>query len=292
MVYRVVILMVAAGLLGLVGMQVWAQDAPPAPASPAAAPAAPAAAPPAETAQPEPAPPPEPPATPAPDEPAVAPATDVVETGNAPQQVTLMMMLWWGGWILWITMFLGFVALVMGIYFFLTVTPAREVPASLSRRVFTQLKAGDLRGAYQLCEGRDELLAKVVQAGLKASGHDRYVIQEAMESEGERGVTALWQKISYLNNIGTISPLLGLLGTVWGMVLAFSNIAADDAQVRGMVVAENVSKALITTVGGLVVAIPCVGVYYFLRGRVVKIVAEVEAQASEVVELLTRGRES
>lgn len=202
------------------------------------------------------------------------------------------MMVWWGGWILWITMALGFIALVMAIYFALTVTPTREVPANFSRRVLTQIKAGDLRGAYQLCEGRDELMAKVVRAGLKASGHDRYVIQEAMESEGERGVTALWQKISYLNNIGTIAPLLGLLGTVWGMVLAFSNIAADDARVRGMVVAENVSKAMITTVGGLVVAIPCIGIYYFLRGRVVKIVAEVEAQASEVVELLTRERES
>ena len=218
-------------------------------------------------------------------------ADDVV-VEKAPRQVTWMLMVWWGGWILWITMGLGFIALVMAIYFALTVTPTREVPSNFARRALTQIRAGDLRGAYQLCEGREELLAKVVRAGLKASGHDRYVIQEAMESEGERGITALWQKISYLNNIGTTAPLLGLLGTVWGMVLAFSNIAADDAQVRGMVVAENVSKALITTVGGLVVAIPCMVVYYFLRGRVIRIVAEVEAQASEVVELLTRGRES
>ncbi|HOT52034.1 MAG TPA: MotA/TolQ/ExbB proton channel family protein, partial [Candidatus Hydrogenedentes bacterium] len=87
-----------------------------------------------------------------------------------------------------------------------------------------------------------------------------------------------------------IAPLLGLLGTVWEMVLAFSNIAADNAQVRGMVVAENVSKAMITTVGGLVVAIPCMVVYYYLRARVIKIVAEVEAQASEIVELLAQGR--
>ncbi|HUW62290.1 MAG TPA: MotA/TolQ/ExbB proton channel family protein [Candidatus Bathyarchaeia archaeon] len=277
MVYRVVIGLVMAGMLALAGAQVWAQDAPP----PAAAPAAPADA---AAASPAPAASAEPAGTPT--------AADEVVGEKAPRQVTLMMMVWWGGGILWITLGLGFIALVMAIYFGLTVTPTREVPASFARRVLTQIKAGDLRGAYQLCEGREELLAKVVRAGLKASGHDRYVIQEAMESEGERGVTALWQKISYLNNIGTIAPLLGLLGTVWGMVLAFSNIAADDARVRGMVVAENVSKAMITTVGGLVVAIPCMVVYYFLRGRVIKIVAEVEAQASEVVELLTRGRES
>jgi len=285
MAYRVVIGLVVAGMLALAGAQVWAQDAATPPSAPGAPPAAAAAAPADASAAS--------PAQAASAEPAGAPtvAEDVV-VEKAPRQVTLMLMVWWGGWILWITMGLGFIALVMAIYFALTVTPTREVPSNFARRVLTQIRAGDLRGAYQLCEGREELLAKVVRAGLKASGHDRYVIQEAMESEGERGITALWQKISYLNNIGTTAPLLGLLGTVWGMVLAFSNIAADDAQVRGMVVAENVSKALITTVGGLVVAIPCMVVYYFLRGRVIRIVAEVEAQASEVVELLTRGRES
>jgi biopolymer transport protein ExbB len=153
-----------------------------------------------------------------------------------------------------------------------------------------QLRAGDLRGAYQLCEGRDELIANVVRAGLRMAGHDRFVIQDAMESEGERGIMNLWQKIAYLNNIGVMAPLMGLLGTVWGMVLAFSSIASDNAQVKGMAVASSVSKAMICTVGGLVVAIPSLAVYYYLRGRVVRIIAAVEAQASEVIELVTRGR--
>lgn len=223
---------------------------------------------------------------------AASAATVATAQSMAQNPVTLMTLIKWGGIILWITMSLGFVAFVMAVYFILTVTPKREAPPQFMRRAMAQIKSGDLRGAYQLCEGREELLANVVRAGLKMAGHDRYVIQEAMESEGERGVTALWQKISYLNNIGNIAPLLGLLGTVVGMVLAFGSIAADNAQVRGIVVAENVSKAMITTVGGLVVAIPCLGVYYFLRARVVKIVAEVEAQAAEVVEALTRGREA
>jgi len=123
------------------------------------------------------------------------------------------------------------------------------------------------------------------------SVHERYVIQEAMESEGERGAMSLWQKIQYLNNIGVVSPLVGLLGTVWGMVLAFSAIAADNAQVKSMAVASCVSKAMICTVGGLVVAIPSLCVYYYLRGRVVKVIVAVEAQSSEVVEALSRGKD-
>jgi biopolymer transport protein ExbB len=192
--------------------------------------------------------------------------------------------------ILWATMALGFVALVMAIYYLLTVSPKREVPPTLVKRIMAQLRAGDLRGAYQLCEGRDELIANVVRAGLRMAGHDRFVIQDAMESEGERGIMNLWQKIAYLNNIGVMAPLMGLLGTVWGMVLAFSSIASDNAQVKGMAVASSVSKAMICTVGGLVVAIPSLAVYYYLRGRVVRIIAAVEAQASEVIELVTRGR--
>ena len=213
-------------------------------------------------------------------------SAQAAETG--PGEVSLMQMIQWGGAILWITMALGFAALVMAIYFTLTVTLKREVPPVFLKRVLKQIHTGDLKGAYQMCEDRDEMLANVVRAGLKMSGHDRYVIQDAMESEGERGANALWQKISYLNNIAVIAPLLGLLGTVWGMIQAFSSIATDDSQVRGLAIAASVSKAMITTAGGLVVAIPAFAVYFFLRGRVTKIVANVEAIASEVVEMLTR----
>ena len=204
------------------------------------------------------------------------------------QDLSLMALIVQGGAILWVIMALGFVTLVMAVYFFLTVTPRREVPAGFMKRALGQVRSGDLRGAYQMCEGRDELLARVIRAGLKVSGHDRYVIQDAMESEGERGATALWQKISWLNNAGVIAPLLGLLGTVWGMIQAFRAIAFDSAQVKGMTMAYSVSKAMITTAAGLLLAIPALLAYYYLRGRVIKIIAEVEAHSSEMVELLTR----
>jgi biopolymer transport protein ExbB len=123
-------------------------------------------------------------------------------------------------------------------------------------------------------------------------GHDRYVIQEAMESEGERGAAALWQKISYLNNIGVIAPLLGLLGTVLGMMQAFGSIALDDAQVKTLKMAYAVAQAMITTAAGLMLAIPALVVYFYLRGRVTKIIAQVEAQSAELVEALVRGHRS
>lgn len=203
------------------------------------------------------------------------------------EEMTLMMMIEAGGVILWVIMGLGFLAFVLSLYLLLTVTSRREVPPMLLKRAHAQVKSGDLRAAYQMCIERDELLANVLGAGLKMAGHDRYVIQEAMESEGERGATALWQKISYLHNIGTLAPLLGLLGTVWGMMRAFGAIALDTAQVKGLTMAASVAQAMITTAAGLVLAIVAIVIYFYLRGRVIRIVAEVEAHASEFVEMMT-----
>ncbi len=212
---------------------------------------------------------------------------------SAPQQMTLWMIMQAGGSILWVIIVLSIVTVIMVVYYLLTVTTSREVPANFVKRAMSQLQAGDLRGAYQMCEGRDEIIANVLRAGLKASGHDRYVIQEAMESEGERCATALWQRISYLNNIGVIAPLLGLLGTVWGMIGAFSAIAYSDASARGLTIASGVAQAMITTAAGLILAIPTLAVYYFLRGRVIRIISVVESQATEMIDILTsRSRES
>ena len=229
----------------------------------------------------------------APLEPASLGAPEVTVLGADPAEappntLTLMMMIKQGGAILWVIMVLGFVAFVLSIFYLMTVTPGREAPRTLVKRAHGMLHAGDLRGAYQMCQERDEYLALVLRAGLKMAGHERYVIQEAMESEGERGATALWQKISYLNNIASLSPLLGLLGTVWGMMQAFGAIALEDAQVKGLTLAYSVSLAMITTAAGLLVAIPALAVYFFLRGRVLKIIAAVEAHASEFVELIVK----
>lgn len=213
-------------------------------------------------------------------------APDPVPITNAQDQLTLLMMIEQGGAILWVIMGLGFVAFVLSLYLLLTLTPRREAPRLLIKRAHGQISGGELRAAYQMCSERDELLANVLAAGLKMAGHDRYVIQEAMESEGERGAAALWQRIAYLNNIATLAPLLGLLGTVWGMMQAFSAIAFDTAQVKGLSMAASVAQAMITTAAGLVLAIPAMAVYFYLRGRVMKIVATVEAQSAEFVEMI------
>ncbi|HOE66514.1 MAG TPA: MotA/TolQ/ExbB proton channel family protein [Candidatus Hydrogenedentes bacterium] len=218
-----------------------------------------------------------------------APLDAMLQPLSPPRQMTTYDMVQAGGAMLWVIMAVSILTLVMVIYCFLTVTPAREAPPLFVKRAHALIEAGDLRGAHELCEGRDEMLAKVLRAGLKMAGHDRYVIQEAMESEGERGAAALWQRISYINNAGVIAPLLGLLGTVWGMMRAFGSIAYDDSHVKTIEVASGVAQAMVTTAAGLLVAIPAMVAYYYLRGRVIRVLGVTEDHATELIELLARN---
>ncbi len=218
--------------------------------------------------------------------------TNVVPTlPKITETITLEEFVQNGGPILWVIIGLGFLALVLALYLLFTVSPRREAPVKLLRRVSNLVRSGDVSGALMLCENRDELAARVMSAGLKMADQERFIIQEAMEGEGARGATELWQRISYLNNVGVIAPLLGLLGTVWGMIGAFNTIAFEDAQRKGVTTAYYVSVAMITTAGGLIVAIPALLIYYYLRGRVVRVIAHVETQGAEFVELLMRSRE-
>ncbi|HPJ98272.1 MAG TPA: hypothetical protein PKW60_02195, partial [Candidatus Hydrogenedentes bacterium] len=93
-----------------------------------------------------------------------------VAEGAHPEQLTLAVMIREGGGILYIIIGLSVITFIMLIYFFFTITPAREVPPNLLKRALSQIRAGDLRGAYQMCDGRDELLANVIKSGLKMAG--------------------------------------------------------------------------------------------------------------------------
>ena len=219
-------------------------------------------------------------------------AATPVEELKPIEELTLEMMVQQGTPILWAIIALAFVAVVLAIYLFLTVTARREAPATLLRRGTNQIRPGGMQGAILPGQGRDGLMARVLHAGLKMADQERYIIQESMESEGERGAAELWQWISYLNNVGVIAPLLGLLGTVWGMIGAFGAIALDNSQVKGLTMAYNVSQAMITTAAGLLLAIPALLVYYFLRGRVLRVVSIIESQAREFVELIIRNQKA
>ena len=122
--------------------------------------------------------------------------------------------------------------------------------------------------AMDLCDQEDSMLCRVVGAGLAKIGGGYAQMKEAVDEVSEEEATNLTQKISYLSLISGIAPMLGLLGTVAGMIEAFNTIAVQRGATNPSDLAESISKALITTFLGLVVAIPTTAGYMFFRNEV------------------------
>jgi biopolymer transport protein ExbB len=128
--------------------------------------------------------------------------------------------------------------------------------------------------AIELCEAEDCFFSRILGAGLAklGAGYERMTvaIQEAAEEE----MTALYHKIGWLALIGTVAPMLGLLGTVIGMIDAFTVIASKAGAANPADLANGISKALVTTFEGLVVAIPVLTAYTYFKNRVARIMLE------------------
>jgi biopolymer transport protein ExbB len=112
-------------------------------------------------------------------------------------------------------------------------------------------------------------------------------VEQAVLDEGERISNVLRRYLRVLNGVSTVSPLLGLLGTVWGMIQAFNVIATSPAMGRAEMLAGGISVALITTAAGLLVAIPAMIFYLYFVGRVDSLVMEIDQHAQELVNLIS-----
>ena len=137
--------------------------------------------------------------------------------------------------------------------------------------------------ALVLCEENGSPIAQVLAHGVRKWGRPAGEIEQALMDGGERAVNGLRRYLRVLNAIATISPLLGLQGTVFGMIHSFNQIAGSDAMGKQELLAGGISEALLTTAGGLTVAIPALLSYLFFLGRVDKLVIEMDRLGQELV---------
>jgi len=165
----------------------------------------------------------------------------------------------------------------------------RVIPRPFVKRFLHQLREGQLdrERALALCEENGSPVAEVFTAAIRKWGRPAVEVEQAVLDEGERAVNSLRRHLRVFNGVATISPLLGLLGTVLGMITAFNEISTSDAMGRPELLAGGISEALITTAAGLSVAIPALSVYIFFVGRVDTLVAEIDALGQELVRIVS-----
>ena len=170
---------------------------------------------------------------------------------------------------------LSFTLVALFVMNLLTARRENVVPVALVEGFEAHLNEKRYQEAYEMSKSDESFLGRVLAAGLAklSAGYDQAI--EAMQEVGEDENMKLEHRLSYMALIGTISPMIGLLGTVHGMISAFSEIAVGGAQPRPQDLAQGISKALFTTLVGLMIAIPAIAAYNILRNRVQRLVLEV-----------------
>jgi biopolymer transport protein ExbB len=153
--------------------------------------------------------------------------------------------------------------------------------------ILNSLKRGNVKEAIDTCRNTAGPVAEVVMAAVNNHDRSREEIREAVQDTARTEVTRLERHLPVLVTIAQIEPLLGFLGTVWGMIQVFMVIEKTQATTAGQL-AGGVWQALLTTAGGLVVAIPSYIAYNYLVSRVQNLVLDMERAANETVQYLVR----
>ena len=161
---------------------------------------------------------------------------------------------------------------------FLKIRESRMISESFIESIREAVDAEDLPRAIELCDSESGALATILATGFSnPSDDDAVLLRSDLESE------MLMQRVNYLNVVGNLAPMLGLLGTVQGMILAFATLGTEAGAAKNAMLATNISQALYTTAAGLIIAVPALGFFSFFRNRATKIILSMEALTMEVM---------
>ena len=190
-----------------------------------------------------------------------------------------------GGWLMMPILLCSVIAMAIVVERFWALRRDRIAPANLVAQVRQWARSGELSEERLRAMHRSSSLGRVLAAGLGARDRSREVMKESIENVGRHVVHDLERYLNALGTIAAITPLLGLLGTVIGMIKVFAVITSQGVGDPG-VLASGISEALLTTAAGLTVAIPALMFHRYFRGRIDGLVVTMEAEALKMVEAL------
>ncbi len=195
-----------------------------------------------------------------------------------------------GGWLMLPILLCSVMALAIAVERLWTLRPSRIAPKHLVANVWQLVQKNELTPAKLTEIRQGSALGQIIVSGLNYSKHGREIMKESIEETATKVVHELERFLNPLGTIAAIAPLLGLLGTVVGMIKVFSEIMIQGTG-NANVLAGGISEALITTAAGLTVAIPALVMHrYFIR-RVDFLVIEMEQEAVKLVEVIHGDRE-
>lgn len=194
----------------------------------------------------------------------------------------------WLGVILWLALgACSVAAAALIIDSFITIKEKKISPETLVKDVRESMAQGDVMKAIKHCEGNATPLASILTAGFSNVQEGFDVIQDVVGVAADLESEKLMQRVAYLNVCANLAPMLGLLGTVQGMIYAFMTLALQEAgAAQTAMLAKNIGQALWTTAAGLIVAIPAVGFYTYFKNAATKIILNMEGLTMDLIKSL------
>lgn len=192
-----------------------------------------------------------------------------------------------GGDIMYVLVALSLVAVMLIVFYCLTLRRNVLAPAKFIRDAQDAAESGDVERLRELTASDSSTASKIIGAACEAYNDGQEAMRSAMEEEGSRQVALLWSRIQYLMDVGTIAPMVGLLGTVWGMMVSFLALDTDLNMVNKVSnLTSGVSQAMFTTFGGLIVGILSIVAYSIFRGHLNKLTGTLESDCAGVLRRL------
>jgi biopolymer transport protein ExbB len=197
---------------------------------------------------------------------------------NADQSVELL-----GSVIIWLLLILSIASIGMIMMMAMTNTRETVLPATLVESVRRQLAAGKFKEAMAATADDDSFFARIMHGGMQQASHGYGAIIRGLEQTADEQTTVRFRRIELLNVLGQVSPMIGLFGTVYGMILAFQAIVVSGGNADPVLLAGGIGTALTTTFWGLVVAIPALAGYAIIRNRIDEMTTEATLQAESIL---------
>ncbi|MFM2220759.1 MAG: hypothetical protein RLZZ553_507 [Verrucomicrobiota bacterium] len=206
------------------------------------------------------------------------------------QELNFMELFVQGGPVMYPLAGLSIIAATLCLLYLFTIRQNSVVSDRFMDAAESMIRSRDLQGLTNFSRRQSECMARITQRVLDFIIANPSVtlaeVREITESEGSRQAGILSSRVSYLSDIGNVAPMLGLLGTVIGMIQAFLDLSQGNEGVKQMQLSSGISTALITTAAGLIIAIPTMLAYAFFRTRTQRYIGELEAASSHLVALL------
>lgn len=180
-----------------------------------------------------------------------------------------------------------FVALV--IRMFMTMKPEVALPIEVTTQFRELLGQGNFQGAYEVARASDSFLGRVIAKGIEHLPNGLPEARHAMERTGEAETIHMEKQISMMAVLGTLGPMIGLVGTLKGMIASFSVIARSGAMLKANEVAGGISEALLLTFEGVILSVPAIYFFAFFRNRIATMSTDAMLEADDMLHLFFRS---